>query len=110
MYGDGITKQNIDDLVEESGIVDSIIYQNEENGYTVCEIESTSGDPVVVTGIIPYLAEGDKITVRGCWTNHQIYGRQFKAETYEKSLPAEEGDILRYLASGAIKGIGPKTA
>ncbi len=110
MYGDGITKQNIDDLAEESGIVDSIIYQNEENGYTVCEIESTSGDPVVVTGIIPYLAEGDKITVRGRWTNHQIYGRQFKAETYEKSLPAEEGDILRYLASGAIKGIGPKTA
>ncbi|MBQ9997347.1 MAG: AAA family ATPase, partial [Clostridia bacterium] len=54
--------------------------------------------------------EGDKITAWGTWTNHQVYGRQFKAETYEKTLPAEEGDILRYLAGGNIKGIGPKTA
>jgi len=93
-----------------SGIVDSIIYQNEENGYTVCEIEDSAGEPVTVVGIIPYLSEGDKITAWGTWTNHQVYGRQFKAETYEKTLPAEEGDILRYLAGGNIKGIGPKTA
>ena len=93
-----------------SGIVDSIIYQNEENGYCVCEIEDTDGEPVVVTGIIPYLSEGDKITAYGEWTNHPVYGRQFKTESYEKTLPAEEGDMLRYLASGAVKGIGPKTA
>ena len=93
-----------------SGIVDSIIYQNEENGYTVCEIEDSAGEPVTVVGIIPYLSEGDKITAWGTWTNHPVYGRQFKAETYEKTLPAEEGDILRYLAGGNIKGIGPKTA
>ncbi len=93
-----------------SGIVDSIIYQNEENGYTVCEIEDSAGEPVTVVGIIPYLTEGDKITAYGTWTNHQVYGRQFKAETYEKTLPAEKGDILHYLASGAVKGIGPKTA
>lgn len=93
-----------------SGIVDSIIYQNEENGYTVCEIEDSAGEPVTVVGIIPYLTEGDKITAHGTWTNHQVYGRQFKVETYEKTLPAEEGDILRYLAGGNIKGIGPKTA
>ncbi len=99
--------RNLDSV---SGIVDSIIYQNEENGYTVCEIEDTSGEPVVITGIIPYLSEGDKITVHGKWTNHQVYGRQFKAESYEKNLPAEQGDILRYLASGAVKGVGPKTA
>jgi len=96
--------------VSVSGIVDSIIYQNEENGYTVCELEDPSGDPVTVTGVIPYLTEGDKITVYGEWTNHPTYGRQFKAESYEKTLPAEEGDMLRYLASGAVKGIGPKTA
>lgn len=101
---------NNPDQSSVSGIVDSIIYQNEENGYTVCEIENTDGDPVVITGIIPYLSEGDKITAYGEWTNHPTYGRQFKAETYEKTLPAEEGDMLRYLASGAVKGIGPKTA
>lgn len=100
-------QQNMDFV---SGIVDSIIFQNEENGYTVCELEDTDGQPVVVTGIIPYLTEGDKITVWGQWTNHQTYGRQFKAESFEKKLPADQGDILRYLASGAVKGIGPKTA
>ena len=99
-----------EELETVSGIVDSIIYQNEENGYIVCELEDTEGHPVTVTGIIPYLAEGDKITCAGKWTTHKVYGRQFAAETYEKKLPAEQGDILRYLASGAVKGIGPKTA
>ena len=93
-----------------SGIVETLIYQNEENGYTVCEIEDTAGNPVTVCGIIPYLSEGDRITVRGSWVTHPTYGRQFKAESFDKTLPAEEGDILRYLASGAVKGIGPKTA
>lgn len=93
-----------------SGIVDSIIFTNEENGYTVCELEDAEGQPVVVTGIIPYLTEGDKITVWGEWTNHQTYGRQFRADSFEKKLPADQTDILRYLSSGSVKGIGPKTA
>lgn len=93
-----------------SGIVDTIIYQNEDNGYTVCEIEDTAGNPVTLCGIIPYLAEGDRITARGSWVTHQTYGRQFKVESFEKDLPAGEGDVLRYLTSGAVKGIGPKTA
>ena len=54
-----------EELETVSGIVDSIIYQNEENGYIVCELEDTEGHPVTVTGIIPYLAEGDKITYAG---------------------------------------------
>ena len=45
-----------EELETVSGIVDSIIYQNEENGYIVCELEDTEGHPVTVTGIIPYLA------------------------------------------------------
>ncbi len=93
-----------------SGIVDSIIYQNEDTGWTVCEIEDTDGNPVTLAGVIPYLTEGDRITARGAWVNHPSYGRQFKVESYDKSLPAEESDILRYLASGAVKGIGPRTA
>ena len=91
-----------------SGIVDSIIYQNEDNGYVVFEMEDTSGYPVTVTGIIPYLTDGDKLTVTGKWVNHKTYGKQFEAQTYEKTLPAEESDILRYLSSGAVKGIGRK--
>ncbi len=105
---DAAQKNETQDTV--SGIVDSIIYQNEENGYTVCEIEDTAGEPVTLAGIIPYLTEGDKITAAGAWVTHPQYGRQFRVDSYEKVLPAEEGDILRYLASGAIKGIGPRTA
>ena len=93
-----------------SGIVDSIIYQNEENGYIVCELEDTEGHPVTVTGIIPYLAEGDKITCTGKWMTHKVYGRQFTVESYEKKLPAEQGLILRYPASVPVHRIGPKTA
>ena len=93
-----------------SGIVDSLIYQNEENGYTVCEIEDTGGNPVTLCGIMPFLGEGDRITAQGAWVNHPTYGRQFRVDSYDKSLPAEEGDILRYVASGAVKGVGPKTA
>jgi len=93
-----------------SGVVNAIIYQNEENGYTVCEIKTPTGETIPVTGIMPYLTEGDTVSATGVWTNHNIYGRQFKADYYERSLPAEEGDILRYLSAGNVKGIGPKTA
>ena len=93
-----------------AGIVDTIIYQNGENGYVVFGMEDTTGAMVTVTGVVPYLSEGDTITVRGQWTNHNVYGRQFKAVSYDKQLPAELSDILRYLSSGAVKGIGPKTA
>lgn len=93
-----------------SGTVDSIIYQNQDNNYTVCEIENECGDPVVLVGIIPYLSEGDRITAYGTWTSHPTYGKQFKVEYFEKTLPSEKDDILRYLSGGAVKGIGPKTA
>ena len=93
-----------------SGTVTSIVYQNEDNGYTVCEIETPDGDDITITGTLPFVTEGDIISAMGTWTNHPTYGPQFKAEFYEKSLPAEEGDILRYLSTGNIKGIGPKTA
>lgn len=93
-----------------SGTVCAIVYQNEDNGYTVCEIETPDGEEITVTGTLPFVTEGDIISAMGTWTNHPTYGPQFKAEFYEKSLPAEEGDILRYLSTGNIKGIGPKTA
>ena len=93
-----------------SGTVDTIIYQNEENGYTVCGIDTEDGDSLVLVGTIPFLTEGDRITAYGAYTNHATYGRQFKVASYEKHLPTETADILKYLASGAVRGIGPKTA
>ncbi len=93
-----------------SGIVDSIVYRSDESGYTVCIVEDEQGLPVTAVGTMPYLSEGDRLTAHGKWITHRTYGRQFSVEAFERSLPAEEGDILRYLASGAVRGIGPKTA
>ncbi len=92
------------------GCVDSVIFQSDDTGYTVCEIEGEDGLPYVLVGTMPYIAEGDSLEAFGKWTLHPTYGKQFRVESYEKILPTSRDDILRYLASGAVKGIGPKTA
>lgn len=97
-------------MVEISGIVDSVIFKNSENGFTICEIEDESGFPVVLAGTMPYLVQGDTVKARGKWIVHPVYGKQIKVESYEKKLPVGKNQILRYLSSGAVKGIGLKTA
>lgn len=92
-----------------SGTVENVIYKNESNGYTVCDI-NCKGYPVTVVGILPFLNEGETVTVTGQWTYHSSFGKQFKAETYEKKLPTSADSILSYLASGAVSGIGPVLA
>lgn len=99
-----------DKLEKLTGCVEGIIYANEENGYTVCDLGTDDDDIVTITGIMPYLAEGDRLTVWGEWKHNPKYGRQFSVEEYEKELPANAMAILRYLSSGAIKGVGKKTA
>ena len=91
------------------GTVEQVIYSNEENGYTVCDM-STEDDVVTVCGIMPMLCEGDTLCVYGKWVHNARYGRQFSVEQYERVMPADTASILRYLSSRAIKGIGPKTA
>lgn len=104
----------VNDLAEEkaeiAGTVEHIIYQNEENGYTVCEIATVEDELVTVVGEMPFLGAGEMIKAVGKWTLHQSYGRQFKVEYYEKELPASENAILKYLSSRTIKGIGPSIA
>ncbi len=93
-----------------TGTVDSVIFQSEDTGYTVCEIEDDKGYPVTLVGTMPYICEGDTITASGKWVNHPTYGKQFRVDLYEKTLPTGVAEILRYLSSGTVKGIGPKTA
>ena len=97
-------------LLSIEGIVEKIIYQNEENGYTVCELTAPSDESFVLVGSMPYLCEGESISALGNWTVHPSFGRQFKVEFYEKQLPREAAAILKYLSSGAVRGIGPATA
>ena len=94
-----------------SGSVEEVIFTNFENGYAVCELALDPSDElVVITGILPYVARGDLLTVHGNWVKNPKYGKQFKVETYEKDLPVGQTAILRYLSLGNIKGIGKKTA
>ena len=84
------------------GAVQSLIFQNEDNGYTVLSLLTDDGELVTVVGCIPCAAPGERMTVTGVWTNPPSYGPQFAAESVE--------DIAAYLASGILKGIGPATA
>jgi exodeoxyribonuclease V alpha subunit len=97
-------------LQQLSGSIERVIYANEENGYAVCDLGTDDNDLVTIQGTLPYIAEGDGVTVYGRWVHNPKYGRQFSVERYERVLPADVNAILRYLASRAIKGIGPKTA
>lgn len=92
-----------------SGVVNHVTFTNKENGFTVLELES--GDELVTAvGVMPELNAGELLELSGYWDFHASFGRQFKVEMCERRMPASAGDILRYLSSGGVKGIGPKTA
>ena len=93
-------------IIELKGSVEGIIYANEENGYTVCELVLSDEDLITAVGQMPFLSVGESIKALGQWTTHPSFGRQFKVEYFEKQLPANENAIRKYLSSGAIKGIG----
>ncbi|MBE7053069.1 MAG: ATP-dependent RecD-like DNA helicase [Ruminococcaceae bacterium] len=99
----------MNELIKILGEVVNIIYKNEDNGYTVCEIE-TKDEVVVATGYLVGINEGDIINASGTWTKHNVYGEQFKIEIFEKEIPQSEDAIQKYLSSGIIKGIREKTA
>lgn len=96
-------------LQKLEGGIEQIVYCNDENGYTVCDL-AVDDDIVTVCGIMPMLAEGDHLCVYGKWVHSPKYGRQFSVEQYERVMPVDAASMLRYLSSRAIKGIGPKTA
>ena len=85
-----------------SGSVESIIYANEENGYTILDFGTDQNELVTLVGTIPYVAEGDELTVYGKWVHNPKYGRQFQVQQLEKRLPSDAAAILRYLSSGAV--------
>ncbi|MBQ2254346.1 MAG: ATP-dependent RecD-like DNA helicase [Clostridia bacterium] len=91
------------------GVIDEVVYSNAENGYSICVLDCM-GEPVTLVGTMPFVGEGETVKVRGTWTVHPTFGRQFRVEYFEKNLPNSAFAILKYLASGAIKGIGPVLA
>ena len=98
------------ELTELAGSVQSVIYKNEENGYTVLRLVDQNGEMVTVVGCFPYAAAGESMIVSGSWTTHSVHGKQFKAEYAQRMLPSSASAIYDYLAGGAVRGIGPATA
>ena len=99
----------VNKLEEFEGIVNEIIYTNEENGYTVAEF-LTLDETITIVGILPYIYEGENLKVMGNFTNHQDYGEQFKVEYYIKNMPKTKSSIDAVLSSGIIRGIRCATA
>lgn len=99
-----------EELSELSGRVISVIYANEENGYTVLRLDTLDGGVTTVVGTLPSACAGEELHAFGEWMTHPSHGRQFKAEYAERSLPRTTEAIYAYLAGRAVKGIGPATA
>lgn len=97
------------EILELSGSVEEIVFTNEDNGYTVCVIDH-EGKPVTLVGVMPLLTVGEIVTAKGSWVTHEVFGLQFKVDSFEKKLPTDAESICRFLASGFVKGIGPVTA
>lgn len=95
--------------MELTGVIETIIYKNESNGYTIALLE-TDGVETTIVGYLPFIAKGDNIKVIGKMANHPDYGEQLKVDTFEKIMPETLDALEKYLGSGSIKGVGPSTA
>ncbi len=93
-----------------SGVVQNVVYRNENNDYTVFEITDDSDNFITAVGVIPSVAEGECVVLKGQWAYHKEFGKQFSFVSYDKSLPREIDGIIQYLSGRTIKGVGPVTA
>ncbi|HBF77822.1 MAG TPA: ATP-dependent RecD-like DNA helicase, partial [Clostridiaceae bacterium] len=96
-------------MVEIQGVVDQIVYKNDDNGYVVLKLK-TKDDLIAAVGYVPFITEGQRIKIEGEWVIHPTFGQQVKIKSCEEILPSNIEGIERYLSSGLIPGIGPVTA
>lgn len=96
-----------------TGTIDSIIYENPENNYVIFEIIGDADenfDDLICVGFMPKALTGEYVILQGKMTEHSTYGPQFSFQSYQKKAPSSEYGIEKYLSSGIISGVGPKTA
>ncbi|WP_169400965.1 SF1B family DNA helicase RecD2 [Embleya scabrispora] len=93
-------------------VLERITYQNDENGWTVARVDTGGhgSELLTVVGALLGAQPGESIRMRGRWGSHPQFGKQFQVDSFSTVLPATVQGIRRYLGSGLIKGIGPKTA
>lgn len=97
------------------GTVEMILFQNNENYYTVLkvDVQESNGDfddIVTVVGYFPNMVEDETYLFKGSVVQHPKYGKQLKAETFQKEIPQTKDAVIAYLSSDLFKGIGKKTA
>ena len=92
-----------------SGFVEEIVFRNDDNGFTVMVVDC-DGVFWHAKGIMPYAREGERVLLTGRFTEHPVYGLQFDVRQCETALPTTQSDLVRYLGSGLIRGIGPAMA
>ena len=92
-----------------NGYVERIIFRNSENGYTVMNLV-TDGEEITCVGLCHGLTQGENIAAQGDFIEHPVYGKQFKLNGFQVVAPKDSFSMERYLASGAIKGIGAALA
>ena len=92
------------------GSVSAIVYRNEENGYTVFDLQTADGEDMTCVGTFATLSVGVALNVHGKMTTHKIYGEQLAVDSYTVCDPTSEQGIIKYLGSGLIKGVGEVTA
>ncbi len=97
------------ELLQLCGTVEEVIFRNSTNGYTVMTIMN-HGVTATAVGNMASVNVGDELKLIGGWKNHAVYGEQFAFECYEQALPTGAEGILKYLSSGAVKGIGRASA
>ena len=98
-------------MAEVIGIIEDIVFRNEDNGFSVVEVrEEGTNETVTAVGNFPFINQGERVRLEGEWTTHPDYGRQLKMETYSSVAPSNIVGMENYLASGLIKGVGPSTA
>ena len=98
------------ELVRLEGSVTAVVFQNTENGYTVLRLKDEAGEQTTAVGIVPDTNVGERLRVEGRWSNHSTYGKQLEIVSLERLMPESRIEILAYLSSHAIRGIGPKIA
>ena len=97
------------EVLHIEGSVETVLYKNSANGYAVLDLDA-GGELITVVGSLGEVEEGEILILEGTYETHRKFGTQFRAEYCERKLPDTVINIEKYLASGAIKGIGPALA
>lgn len=89
-------------MITLNGYIEKIVYRNEDNGYTVFSV-MCDGEEITGVGTFSYIVEGECVELHGEYTEHTMYGEQFKVSELIEKEPEDLLSITRYLGSGAIK-------